>query len=105
MGPGAENTAAALGPRSSLLDRVDYRLAETEAEREAIYRLRYRAYLHGGAIEPRADQRWADLFDELPNSWFLGVYLDGELTISIRVGGAPPDNDATPAVNAFRDLL
>jgi hypothetical protein len=34
--------------RSDILDRVDYRLAETEAEKEAIYSLRYRAYLHEG---------------------------------------------------------
>ena len=39
-----------------LLDQVEYRLAETKAEKEAIYALRYRAYLHEGAIEPRADQ-------------------------------------------------
>ena len=40
-----------------LLDQVEYRLAETKAEKEAIYALRYRAYLHEGAIEPRADQQ------------------------------------------------
>src|SRR4051794_6304948 len=105
MGPGAENTAAALGPRSSLLERVDYRLAETEAEKEAIYRLRYRAYLHEGAIEPRADQRLSDRFDDLPNSWIFGVYLGGKLTSSLRISVATPENDDTPAVEAFRDLL
>jgi len=80
-------------------------LAETEAEKEAIYSLRYRAYLHEGAIEPRADQRLADRFDDLPNSWVFGIYLDGELTSSIRISVATPDNDDTPAVDAFRDLL
>jgi hypothetical protein len=88
-----------------LLDRVDYRLAETEAEKEAIYSLRYRAYLHEGAIEPRADQRLTDRFDDLPNSWIFGIYLDDELTSSIRISLATPDNDDTPAVDAFRDLL
>lgn len=88
-----------------LLDQVDYRLAETEAEKEAIYRLRYSAYLQEGAIEPRADQRLTDRFDDLPNSWIFGVYLDGELRSSLRVSVATPDNDDTPAVNAFRDLL
>ncbi len=39
------------------LDDVDYRLAETEFEKEEIYRLRYRAYLHEGAIEPRCGQK------------------------------------------------
>jgi hypothetical protein len=98
-------TSAALERSSDLLDQVDYRLAETEAEKDAIYRLRYRAYLNEGAIEPRADQRLTDRFDDLPNSWVFGIYLDGELTSSLRVSVATPDNDETPAVNAFRDLL
>ena len=88
-----------------LLDQVDYRLAETEAEKEAIYRLRYRAYLTEGAIEARTDQRLTDRFDDLSNSWVFGVYVDGELTSSLRVSVATPDNHDTPAVNAFRDLL
>lgn len=88
-----------------LLDRVDYRQAVTEVEKEEIYNLRYRAYLHEGAIEPRADRRLTDRFDDLPNSWLFGVYLDGELKSSLRVSVATPDNDQTPAVDAFRDLL
>ena len=88
-----------------LLDQVDYRLAETEAEKEAIYGLRYRAYLHEGAIEPRADRRLTDRFDDLPNSWIFGVYFDGELTSSIRISVARSGNDDTPAVDAFGDLL
>ncbi|MGM4931863.1 N-acyl amino acid synthase FeeM domain-containing protein [Tardiphaga sp. 619_E2_N8_5] len=91
--------------RSDILDRVDYRLAETEAEKEAIYSLRYRAYLHEGAIEPRADRRLADRFDDLPNSWTFGIFVDGELASSLRVSVATPDNPETPAVDAFGDLL
>ena len=48
------STTGRLCGRSGSLIEVDYRLAETEAEKEAIYGLRYRAYLHEGAIEPRA---------------------------------------------------
>ena len=92
-------------PPKRKIDRVDYRLAETEAEKEAIYSLRYRAYLHEGAIEPRADRRLTDRFDDLPNSWIFGIYLDDELTSSIRISLATPNNDDTPAVDAFRDLL
>ena len=100
-----EMTDRPLKRKVGLLDEVDYRLAETEAEKEAIYRLRYRAYLHEGAIEPRADQRLTDRFDNLPNSWLFGIHLDGELTSSIRISLATRDNDDTPAVDAFRDLL
>jgi hypothetical protein len=88
-----------------LLDQVDYQLAETEAEKEEIYHLRYRAYLSEGAIEPRADQRLTDRFDELPNSWIFGIYLGGELTSSVRISVASRDNADTPAVDAFFDLL
>jgi hypothetical protein len=88
-----------------LLDQVEYRLALTEVEKEEIYNLRYRAYVAEGAIEPRADERLSDRFDELPNSWTFGVYLDGELTSSIRISVASPENGDTPAVEAFGDLL
>jgi len=94
-----------LESKVELVDQVEYRLAVTEVEKEEIYNLRYRAYLHEGAIETRANQRLTDRFDDLPNSWIFGVYLDGELRSSLRVSVATPDNDETPAVDAFRDLL
>jgi hypothetical protein len=90
---------------TNILDRVDYRLAETEAEKEAIYSLRYRAYLHEGAIEPRADRRLSDRFDEMPNSWTFGIFFDGHLASSLRISVATSDNPETPAVDAFGDLL
>ena len=63
-----------------LLDLVDYRLVETEADREAVYRLRYDAYLNEGAIQPNLDRKVTDRFDELPNSWTFGVYYEEVLT-------------------------
>ena len=47
-----------------LLQRVSYRRADTDEDREAIYRLRYRAYLDEGAIEPDFGRRLSDRFDE-----------------------------------------
>jgi len=88
-----------------LLNQVDYRLAETPAEREQIYRLRYRAYLHEGVIEPRADHRVTDRFDDMPNTWIFGVYFDGVLASSIRVSVATSDNPISPSVDAFADVL
>lgn len=88
-----------------ILDRVDYRLAETETEKEAIYGLRYRAYLHEGAIEPRVERRLHDRFDDMPNSWIFGIYMDGELASSLRISVGSPDHPDTPAVDAFGDLL
>jgi hypothetical protein len=89
----------------SPLNHVTYRLIKTEAEKEEIYRLRYRAYLNEGAINPRSDHRLADRFDDLPNSWIFGVYVGGALASSIRISVATQAQPLTPAVDAFPDLL
>src|SRR5882757_3261395 len=68
-----------------LLSRVDYRRAETEEERQAIFRLRYQAYLREGAIAPNASESFADPLDDTSNAWIFGVYIDGELASSIRL--------------------
>lgn len=101
----AEVTTAASGRNIDLLDAVDYRLAETPEEREEIYRLRYRAYLREGAIRPSIDQRVTDRFDNLPNSWVFGVYLDGVLASSIRLSVASPEHPACPSMDVFPDLV
>jgi hypothetical protein len=105
MAPADRSGSRFLARGAQFLDRTDYRLAETEADKEAIYQLRYRAYLHEGAIAPRIDRRLTDRFDDLPNSWIFGVYIDGLLASSIRISLATQDNPETPAVDAFRDLL
>jgi len=88
-----------------LLDQVDYRLAETEAEKDEIYRLRYRAYLNEGAIEPNRDRKVTDRFDDMINSWIFGGYFDGVLASSIRITVASPEHPVSPSLDVFPDLL
>lgn len=88
-----------------ILSRVEYRLMESEAEREEVYRLRYRAYLQEGAIAPNASERIEDKFDHAPNSWIFGLYCEGVLTSSIRISVATLATPLTPALEAFGDLL
>ncbi len=88
-----------------LLDRVDYRLMETPADKDIIYRLRYRAYLNEGAIESNRDHRIFDRFDDMPNSWIFGVYLDGALASSIRLSVSSPKHPLCPSVDVFNDYL
>jgi hypothetical protein len=90
---------------AGLLDHVDYRLIETPAERDEIYRLRYRAYLREGAILPQESQRVSDSYDDAPNAWIFGVYLHGELCGSIRVSVATSEWRMSPSVELFGDLL
>src|SRR5260221_13618325 len=91
---------AAIERGYELLNHVDYRLAETPAEREQIYRLRYRAYLQEGAIAPRADDRVTDRFDDLPNTWIFGIYYYGPRASSIRISVATSKMPISPAADA-----
>src|SRR3984893_4034272 len=87
------------------VDQVDYRLAETPEEKEEIHRLRYRAYLREGAIRPSAAGRVSDQYDDAPNAWTFGVYLQGELYSSIRVSVLTSKWRMSPSVELFGDLL
>ena len=88
-----------------VLERVDYRLAVTEQDKQEIYRLRYRAYLNEGAIGPNADEMTTDRFDDMPNSYIFGVYYDGVLASSIRISVASQEYPDTPSMGVFGDLL
>src|SRR5271169_127810 len=103
--PTQETASWTLKNGAELLDQVDYRLAETEAEKHAIYRLRYDAYLNEGAIEANPDRKVSDRFDDLPNSWIFAVYCAGALTSSIRISVATPEHPETPSMEVFPDLL
>jgi hypothetical protein len=88
-----------------LLERVDYRKAETAEEREAIFRLRYAAYLREDAIPANPDRRFSDALDETDNALIFGVHVDGELASSIRLHVATRAHPQLPALNVFSDLL
>ena len=88
-----------------LLDRVEYRRADRDEDREAIYRLRYEAYLREGAIEPSFGRRYSDAHDDDDNAWIVGAYVDGVLTSSFRIHVATPDYPDMPANQVFGDYL
>jgi N-acyl-L-homoserine lactone synthetase len=88
-----------------LLERVDYRKAETAEEREAIFRLRYAAYLREGAIPANPEKRFCDALDETDNALIFGVHIDGELASSIRLHVATRAHPHLPALNVFSDML
>jgi hypothetical protein len=90
---------------SHLLERVDYRPARSDEEREAIYRLRYAAYLREGAIAPSFVKTLTDSFDESPNAWCFGVFIDGRLASSVRLHVSTQDIPEMPAAAAFPDVV
>jgi hypothetical protein len=87
------------------LNQVDYRLARTPQEKEEIYNLRYRAYLREGAVEPSAEQRVIDQYDEASNVWTFGVHLFGELYSSVRISVLTPEWRMSCSTEAFGEIL
>ncbi len=88
-----------------LLDRVDYRLAESDTQREAIFRLRYQAYTRDGGISPNSSRSFSDRYDETGNVYLFGVYIDDELASSIRIHVASKEHPDCPSFEAFPDFL
>jgi hypothetical protein len=101
--PEPQNKAAARV--SELLDRVDYRLIESDEDRAAIGRLRYEAYLREGAIDSDPSKSFTDPHDDDKNAWTFGVYIDEELAASVRMHVATKDCPVLPSLEVFPDLL
>src|SRR3972149_2232995 len=89
----------------NLLEKVDYRPAVTDQEKDQIYRLRYDAYLREGAIVPNLAKRLSDRYDDLDNTWILGVFVDGHLASSIRLNVSSVAYPELPALKVFSDFL
>lgn len=90
---------------TKLLNRIDYRRIETAEEKDAVYKLRYQAYLREGAIHPDPSETFSDPLDASANVWVFGVYLDGRLASSIRLHIATPACGELPALKVFADIL
>ena len=105
MRSAAEPIITAFGRSSDLLDQVDYRLSQTTEDKEAIYNLRYRAYLREGAVKESVDQRVTDQYDELPNSWTFGIYIRGELFSSVRISVLTREWRQSCSAEAFGEIL
>src|SRR4029078_1738607 len=101
----AESTALIPERSTAPLEHVDYRLAATPEEKDKIYRLRYRAYLREGAILPSGSERVTDRYDDSPNAWTFGIYVQGELYSSIRVSVLTSDWRGSPSSEMFGDIL
>ncbi|WP_316171490.1 N-acyl amino acid synthase FeeM domain-containing protein [Bradyrhizobium sp. SZCCHNRI1058] len=101
----AARVSAVAEQKSDVLENVDYRLALTAEDKDEIYRLRYRAYLREGAILPSPSERVSDEYDDLPNSFIFGVYVNGELYSSIRISVLNSQWRRSLSSDMFADLL
>lgn len=88
-----------------MLGEIDYRVAETDAELDAIYRLRYEAYRREGFIRSNFSKRFSDDYDTSENGRIFGVYLDNRLVSSIRIHIARASHPDCPSFKTFSDLI
>ncbi len=88
-----------------LLGRIDARRADTAEQREAIFRLRYDAYRREDMIPANPSATFSDAYDQTPNAYLFGLYIEGKLASSIRIHVASREYPESPTLQAFPDYL
>jgi hypothetical protein len=91
--------------RTGLLEGVDYRRIETPEDKDQLYSMRYKAYRRGELIPPSEAQRYSDRYDDAPNAFTFGVYIDGELCSSLRLHVLTPERRMSYTAELFGDIL
>jgi N-acyl-L-homoserine lactone synthetase len=115
MSAGVKRSTSSVYPRlekrlsdrlATLLARIDCRRADTAEEREAIFRLRYQAYLREGAISANSSERFADDDDDkADNAYLFGFYIDDQLASSLRLHIGSEQYPHFPSLEVFPDVL
>jgi hypothetical protein len=90
---------------TELLGKIDCKVADTGELREAIFRLRYKAYRREEAIPENPSKTFSDAYDEKGNGFLFGFFIDGELASSIRVHVASKDHPDFTSFEVFPDYL
>ncbi len=89
----------------SVMDRIEYRFCDSGEDLEAIYRLRYEAYLQAGMLKPNASRMVRDKFDDLPNSYRYGVFFEDQLVSTLRLHFVSAKYPVSPSTEVFGDVL
>lgn len=84
---------------------LDVRRADTDEDREDIFRLRYEAYLREGSIDPGFGKRFADALDDTDNVFIFGLRYEGTLVSSFRIHVVTNEFSASPAMEVFPDII
>ena len=87
-----------------LLEKLEYRPIETEADLDAVLRLRYAAYLKEGALTTNESQRLGDRFDALDNAVNIGVFHEDRLVAATRFHFLSKPEDDSPSMEVFSDF-
>ncbi|MFY0610682.1 MAG: hypothetical protein JXQ99_04070 [Hyphomicrobiaceae bacterium] len=90
---------------ANMLGEVDYRVVNSDVDREEIFRLRYEAYRREGFIGSNYSRKFLDDYDDAENGNIYGVYIDDELVSSIRIHVASEARPNCPSYKAFSDFI
>jgi len=93
------------GTLIDILDRVEYRRVSTSEQSDPVYRLRYEAYRREEFVPFNAGGVVRDEFDELPNAFCYGIYIDGRLVSSLRLHHVTREHKLSPSYSVFSDIL
>ena len=70
---------------SNFAKRVTCTLASRYIERDAIFKLRYQAYLRAGLVSENSFGRYIEPADHAANAYLMGLYVDRRLVSSLRL--------------------
>jgi hypothetical protein len=88
------------------LQRVEHRIAKSADQREAVFRMRYQAYLRNGLMTAHSDgQLYDPKYDDATNAWVTMTLVDGELAGTTRINVAYGDYSGLPAVHAYPEVM
>ncbi|HMN71732.1 MAG TPA: hypothetical protein PKA55_07670 [Rhodoblastus sp.] len=90
---------------AEVLKTVTYRIARSEADRDAVFGLRYRGYLLDGGIGPNERERFSDPWDDADNAVVAGMYFGDRLASSVRFHMNDRPSARMPAMDTFGDVL
>jgi hypothetical protein len=93
------------GTLIDILDRVEYRRVPIEDEHDPVYRLRYEAYRREDFVPFSPSGTVLDEFDNLPNAFCYGIYIDGQLVSSLRIHHLTYAERRSPSYSVFKDVL
>jgi hypothetical protein len=110
---GAEARMSAVNARAgsfsegiqTLLKTVRYVNARSPEDRNDIFRLRYEANLREGTIGPNETGMFKDDYDDLPNCFNVGVYVEGHLAAALRMHLLNREDRRSVLMAAFPDIV
>ena len=70
-----------------------------------MYGLRYAAYKRAGTVRLDSSGLFHDPFDDSPNAWLIGLYIDGDLASALRLHISASLTVPLPATASFGDVV